>query len=445
MPLVLDPEVVLEKRGTEILMYKQYRDRRENYPIIRLEPASAVVLCLFDGRRSISEIHDILRSAFHSDTTSAHLKLQAVMGRYSSFLLQEDSLVNDKYNPVDFVLIQDRPEPKSQRLDSPFSLTFYLTRYCSRRCVYCAIDTRFGHQAKDACLTLERMKELFDEAADIGVSYIDLTGGDPFLRDDIIDILGYLVQKRLKFNISTKFALKEKDAQNLQSVGVNEVIISIDSHRPEMADFLSGTTNFYKDTIGTIKWLKESSLDVVAFPVLTNLTIKEFPAYVDFFTGLGVDIIRPGVYQKTRHPRWDRLLSCHDQDLIEVAEFCSKTRKKIKIDTRLLSGNETKRCESGLSNLIVTPDGKTAYCNRLLEHQQLLFGDLTTQSIMEIWNSSHLLSLVYPYQEKFKGTECHTCGDFSNCYHEGVCFYLPYISQSVLFAPYNNCPRMGSG
>ena len=135
-------------------------------------------------------------------------------------------------------------------------------------------------------------------------------------------------------------------------------------------------------------------------------------------------------------------MTCSEIDLNEVLEFCSRARTKTKIDASLLFGNGERRCQSGLSNLIVTSDGRTAYCNRLLDHEQLLFGDLKTQSLMEVWNSPRLLNLVYPSKEELKGTKCYACPEFPKCYHEGFCFYSSYNSQSLLFAPYRNCPKM---
>jgi MoaA/NifB/PqqE/SkfB family radical SAM enzyme len=69
-------------------------------------------------------------------------------------------------------------------------------------------------------------------------------------------------------------------------------------------------------------------------------------------------------------------------------------------------------------------------------------GDLTKQSIMDVWNSAAVLDFIYPMRERFAGTACYKCQEFDACVHElGQCFRDAYFAYDTLFSPPPDCPK----
>jgi len=76
-----------------------------------------------------------------------------------------------------------------------------LTARCNNNCRHCCINLSAGDsRAKKAELTFDEIKKIVDEAASLGTLWFLLTGGEPLLREDFLDI--YLLLKRKGFLIS---------------------------------------------------------------------------------------------------------------------------------------------------------------------------------------------------------------------------------------------------
>ena len=93
-----------------------------------------------------------------------------------------------------------------------FALTtiyFNATQHCNLLCKHCWLSPPFvkdknayADMAKDD-LTLEEMKPAIKEALGLGLTGIKLTGGEPFLRGDLIDFITFFYEKGLEIQIET--------------------------------------------------------------------------------------------------------------------------------------------------------------------------------------------------------------------------------------------------
>jgi len=77
--------------------------------------------------------------------------------------------------------------------------------------------------------------------------------------------------------------------------------------------------------------------------------------------------------------------------------------------------------------------------------RNFIVGDLMTQSIMEIWNGEPLKKLLYPDREKYLGTLCYNCTDFTRCNEVyGRCFLRSLIAYNTPYAPDPLCRRISN-
>ena len=70
----------------------------------------------------------------------------------------------------------------------PYTLVAELTYRCPLRCVYCSNPLDYGRHDRE--LDTEAWLRVLREAEDLGVVQLNLTGGEPLVRDDLEALIG---------------------------------------------------------------------------------------------------------------------------------------------------------------------------------------------------------------------------------------------------------------
>ncbi len=114
-------------------------------------------------------------------------------------------------------------------------LRLSVTDRCNLRCVYCVPDatSSFSHVEED--MGSDEVVKLASIFADLGISKIRITGGEPLIRSDICELIQEL--SRLPgisdISLSTNGSLLSPLAGKLKEAGLNRVNISLDTLDPE--------------------------------------------------------------------------------------------------------------------------------------------------------------------------------------------------------------------
>ena len=85
-------------------------------------------------------------------------------------------------------------------LDAPICLTWELTYACNLACVHCLSSSGRRDPME---LTPAEARHIVDELADMKVFYVNIGGGEPMLRPDFFDLVGYAVDKKVGVKFST--------------------------------------------------------------------------------------------------------------------------------------------------------------------------------------------------------------------------------------------------
>ena len=78
-------------------------------------------------------------------------------------------------------------------------LDMELTERCNNDCIHCCINLPEDDPAKNREMTTERVKEILNEAADLGCLVVRFTGGEPLLREDFAEL--YIFARRLGMKV----------------------------------------------------------------------------------------------------------------------------------------------------------------------------------------------------------------------------------------------------
>lgn len=91
---------------------------------------------------------------------------------------------------------------------------------------------------------------------------------------------------------------------------------------------------------------------------------------------------------------------------------------------------------------MILPDGKVVPCEQLPSSSEFVVGDLNSQTIQEVWNSSALKRLIYPSKEMFMGVECGNCAEFERCVLRlGRCIRETFKAYGNVYSVDPNCPK----
>ena len=114
-------------------------------------------------------------------------------------------------------------------------LRISVTDRCNLRCVYCMPPEGVDWRPHDEILRYEEIEPIVRAAAELGISKIRLTGGEPLVRAGIVD----LVRKCARvpgvddLAMTTNGILLSRYAEELAKAGLHRVNISLDTLRPE--------------------------------------------------------------------------------------------------------------------------------------------------------------------------------------------------------------------
>lgn len=125
-------------------------------------------------------------------------------------------------------------------------LWFYTNYHCNLRCSYCLTESAPGVARRE--LEAERIIAMAREGAGLGFQSFGITGGEPFLRDDLVAIVAELAALRptLILSNATVFNTRRlRELQALEGLPVS-VQISLDRPDPDKNDEMRGPGNFRK-------------------------------------------------------------------------------------------------------------------------------------------------------------------------------------------------------
>ena len=127
-------------------------------------------------------------------------------------------------------------------------LRLAVTERCNLRCFYCMPEEGLPWHTKDQILSYEEMLRLVGILAELGISKVRITGGEPFVRRDLIPFMSDLAQVPGidKVNITTNGTAPLKHVAALKALGINAVNLSLDSLDPKRFHTITRRDEFDK-------------------------------------------------------------------------------------------------------------------------------------------------------------------------------------------------------
>jgi MoaA/NifB/PqqE/SkfB family radical SAM enzyme len=126
---------------------------------------------------------------------------------------------------------------RARRLGVPLSAHLDLTYRCNESCVHCYLD----HRSAGSEMSTSDIRSVLRDLASAGSFFLLLSGGEPFLRADALDIVEYA--RTLSFHVLLKTnatMIGAAHAWRMAARGVHQVDVSVYSTRPAIHDKITG-------------------------------------------------------------------------------------------------------------------------------------------------------------------------------------------------------------
>lgn len=136
-----------------------------------------------------------------------------------------------------------------------------LTDRCNLRCTYCMPAEFNNWLPNDDLLTTDELMLVIQTAVNAGIDEVRLTGGEPLLRPDIIDIVSRIskLTNAPKLSLTTNAIRLAQLAKPLKAAGLARINVSLDTLQPERFNQMTHRDRF-ADVLAGLAAAKESGL-----------------------------------------------------------------------------------------------------------------------------------------------------------------------------------------
>ena len=195
-----------------------------------------------------------------------------------------------------------------------------VTSRCNLACTHCYASV--GQNTGDD-LTTEEALAVIDDLAAFGAPVLLFSGGEPFVRPDILTLSRHAVAKKLRVVFSTNGTLIDKPlAAEIKSLGVSYVGISIDGTE-HVHDRFRVCDGAYRKAIDGIRNCRDAGVKVGLRVTMTRDNITEIPAIFDLmeqeripriclyhlvYSGRGADLIAHDLTPAQRRATLDLII-----------------------------------------------------------------------------------------------------------------------------------------
>jgi MoaA/NifB/PqqE/SkfB family radical SAM enzyme len=175
--------------------------------------------------------------------------------------------------------------------DSPsaqqWKLWIYTNYDCNLRCSYCVAKS--SPNAPRRALSLSIVQQLVDEAVSLGFDHIFFTGGEPFILNDIYEMLAYSSARVRTTVLTNAMIIKGLRLDRLCEINNDqlEVQVSLDGGRPEHHDAYRGKGSWEK-TVESIKLLQSRGFRVRLSTTETPVNSPYLEEVCEFHRSLGI-------------------------------------------------------------------------------------------------------------------------------------------------------------
>ncbi|MBI4350579.1 MAG: radical SAM protein [Elusimicrobia bacterium] len=174
----------------------------------------------------------------------------------------------------------------------PLTVMIAVTCRCQCDCAHCSAS---GLTDGGAELSTGEIKDIIDGARQIGSPKVGFTGGEPLLRQDMVELTAYASSLGLSVSMDTNgLFLDEKKARELRAAGLSNINVSLDSPEARRHDRLRNFPGCFDAALQAVKTCAGLGLPCVVSTYITDRGLAEgrFAALIELARSSGAMAVR---------------------------------------------------------------------------------------------------------------------------------------------------------
>ena len=322
-------------------------------------------------------------------------------------------------------------------LQKPFIVNFEVTSQCNQECSFCS--AQLSKYRRDD-LPTEAVLEIISKIAREGIYSIFLTGGEPFLRDDLPLLIEECLNYGMNVSLSTNgVEATERTARLIASTGLDEIQVSI--HAPnDIHDKIVGVNGALSRSFEGLHNLIEAGLRVTVASVATRMNYYFLPELAEKVAEMGAKYFRVLRLMPHSYDMLQQIVPYGEmQMLVEHLMDLEKRTEEFTISIHTSPGFTDERfyspeeysivhplchtCTAGKASMAVLSNGDCFPCLEL-KSPEFMCGNILHKSLSEIWNSGPMSLLRSATPDKYHGR----CGE---CESKWICYSARCVAYNL--------------
>lgn len=307
----------------------------------------------------------------------------------------------------------------------PVGLLAELTHRCPLQCPYCSNPADLLKADRE--LATDDWLKVFQQAADMGVLQVHLSGGEPTVRRDLEKFIEFLCQRGIYTNLITAgVGLSAARIEALVASGLDHVQVSFQGAQAETTELIGKYKGGHDKKLNTARSFRAAGLPLTINAPIHRHNINEVAGFIDLALDLGAERLEIANVQYYGWAYLNRAALMPDiEDVRRQVEVVESARDNLKgimnIDFVVPDyyADYPKPCMGGWASdvLILAPDGSVLPCHAAQTIKSLEFDNVRDRDLADIWENS-------PALNKYRGFDwmeepCRSCPrkqlDFGGC------------------------------
>jgi SynChlorMet cassette radical SAM/SPASM protein ScmF len=333
------------------------------------------------------------------------------------------------------------------------SIYMYTSGACNLNCSHCWINPEYQKEGTTSSLHLDPalIKKALTQGKPLGLSSVKLTGGEPLLNPRIKEIIELISSEGMSIIIETNGTLVDKAmAKFLKETEKFQFIsVSLDGADAEIHEELRRVEGSFDKAVQGIKNLVEVGIKPQMICTLHRNNVAQIKDVVELAKDLGCGSVKFNHVQHVgRGTEFDENLALSVPEIIKLnerleEEVITSAGILVMLDIPFAFQKPARflRSRPGKCNihniLGLLANGDLALCGIGTSVDDLLYGNLKTDDLEDIWkNSPKLAELRRLIPDELEGI-CSKCVHKRFC--KGTCVAGNYNASGKLNAPYSFC------
>lgn len=359
----------------------------------------------------------------------------------------------------------------------PMYADIAITPKCNLNCSFCYANANKHLKIEKKILTLEDLSKIFDQLDNLGVMRVGFEGGEPFIREDWLNILKEADKHYFTYFINSNATLIDDEiAKSLSTTNVDKICVSLDGSCEEIHDHSRGKKGTFNKTVSGIKNLLKNNVNVDGVITLTRYNQNDIVNIIKLLTGMGVKNIvimllaivgSAETNENTCNLTYSKLKSIileltdlkksnsldANISIVPVGEgkipwelylpFVEENRVddiKYWIGTERIDTLEDEcfGCTAGKDNFYINAFGDVYGCSMMTSIPSLKAGNVLEENLSEIWNNSKIFNELRNITINDLEGKCTDCDHLKIC--KAGCRACAYTATNKLIGSDLRCP-----